>query len=477
MAFDIGSILTRLRMLGSDDASVETKRAVGGLPDSYPASVCAFANRPGGGLVLLGIDEALGFRPVSVDAHGLARRSADVARQRLDPPPRLEISVVPVERHMVVAVDVAELPPGTKPCRIRSGAEQGVWIRAFDGDYRASDLEAQALYASRVAPHDDRAPVPDATRADLDPDDVTAFINARRRAARAGSRLRTMTDDEVLHTTSVLVDNQPTIAALLLLGTHPQRLFPGLHIRAVVSPTGGSDGGLRAGDAPRIDGPIPDMIAATVDWVHQTSGVAIRDLGAGRVVDEPHWPLDAVRELVANALLHRDLSWSVNEPVTLTVTPTRLVIRNPGGLYGITVDELGRPGITPARNATLIAIASHVTLPDGSRTVEQLASGIPTIRAALEQRRYPPPRFIDDAVRFTVVATDGVAPRSRLTPAAYAILETVGDQILTVADLASITNRSEQVVGRDLRRLVGAGLITVDGGRGRHTTYRRTRHF
>jgi ATP-dependent DNA helicase RecG len=105
--------------------------------------------------------------------------------------------------------------------------------------------------------------------------------------------------------------------------------------------------------------------------------VAIGNEAGGRVVDEPFWPLDAVRELVGNALLHRDLSWSVNEPVLLTMTKDSLVIRNPGGLYGISVDELGRSDVTPARNATLVSIASHVRLPGGERTVHPLYRDLP----------------------------------------------------------------------------------------------------
>jgi ATP-dependent DNA helicase RecG len=94
---------------------------------------------------------------------------------------------------------------------------------------------------------------------------------------------------------------------------------------------------------------------------------------------------------VSGALLHRDVSWSVNEPVLVTLGSGELIVRNPGGLYGIRVEELGTRGITPARNATLMSIAAHVPLPSGDRTVEQLATGIPTILQSFEQRRYPRP--------------------------------------------------------------------------------------
>ncbi|WP_235826243.1 ATP-binding protein [Candidatus Frankia alpina] len=56
---------------------------------------------------------------------------------------------------------------------------------------------------------------------------------------------------------------------------------------------------------------------------------------------------------------------------------------NPGGLYGITVDRLGRDAVTSARNARLVAICQHVRTPQtADRVIEALASGIPTVTEA-----------------------------------------------------------------------------------------------
>jgi ATP-dependent DNA helicase RecG len=53
------------------------------------------------------------------------------------------------------------------------------------------------------------------------------------------------------------------------------------------------------------------------------------------VVDAPRWPPEAVRELIGNALIHRDLApWTLGETAMLRLDDERLVVRNPGGLYG-----------------------------------------------------------------------------------------------------------------------------------------------
>jgi ATP-dependent DNA helicase RecG len=64
--------------------------------------------------------------------------------------------------------------------------------------------------------------------------------------------------------------------------------------------------------------------------------------------------------------------------------PDRLVVANPGGLYGITVDRLGRDHVTSARNATLVMLCRNVRTSDhGARVIEALATGIPTVLRTL----------------------------------------------------------------------------------------------
>lgn len=60
--------------------------------------------------------------------------------------------------------------------------------------------------------------------------------------------------------------------------------------------------------------------------------------------DKYEYPLVAVREIVLNALIHRDYSiHTERSPVRLIMYDDRLELENPGGLYGrITVNDLGK---------------------------------------------------------------------------------------------------------------------------------------
>jgi ATP-dependent DNA helicase RecG len=87
------------------------------------------------------------------------------------------------------------------------------------------------------------------------------------------------------------------------------------------------------------------------------------------VHDRYAYPLVAFRELIANALIHRDLDgWSAGLAIEVRLRRDRLVITNPGGLYGITVDQLGRDSVTSAASHRYKASGLVLTAP-GQRAV------------------------------------------------------------------------------------------------------------
>jgi ATP-dependent DNA helicase RecG len=118
----------------------------------------------------------------------------------------------------------------------------------------------------------------------------------------------------------------------------------------------------------------------------------------GKREDKPEYPLVAVREVILNALVHRDYSiYTDNSPIRIVLYKNRLEVENPGGLYGrITVRELGnKPADT--RNP-FIAGALEVVINSENRY-----SGIPTIRKAMAKAELPPPAFYNERGNFKVV--------------------------------------------------------------------------
>jgi ATP-dependent DNA helicase RecG len=466
-------MLAELRLAGGDVTSVEVKAARGGLPESLTSTLSALANLPGGGTIILGLDEAAGFRPVRLaDPQALKQGLAAKARSFI-PPVRLDIQDGTVDGSPVVIAEVSECDRSAKPCRVASTGK--AYLRGYDGDFLLSDLEEQAFLAARKPPMFDRAPVEDATAGDLDEDLVESFIASIRRSDPEG-RGRFADRGELLRRSGVLAaDGAPTVAGVLALGLYPQQWFPRFVIQAAAEPLPGAPPGTRARNQLTIDGPIPRMLDRAMEWARRSFDTAIVAAPDGSVHDRYAYPLVAFRELIANTLIHRDLDdWSAGLAIEVRLRRDRLVITNPGGLYGITVDRLGHEPVTSARNARLVAICQHVySAETGARAIEALASGIPIITGALAEAGLPPAHYIDSGIRFTVIMRQ---PASAPAPATreQVIYDAFGDAPVTVADLEARTGLPAYTIRRSLRGLRAQGLIEQQGGRGRPTTYRHT---
>ena len=107
--------------------------------------------------------------------------------------------------------------------------------------------------------------------------------------------------------------------------------------------------------------------------------------------------MEAIREAVLNALIHRDYSrFTEGTPVQLDFFVNRLEIHSPGGLYGrLTVKEPGkvRPDL---RNPALAAMSEFLL------NTENRYSGIPTIRREMKEAGLPEPVFEDRRNEFVV---------------------------------------------------------------------------
>ena len=475
---DVPGLIATLRAGGDDDASVEVKRASGGWPE-LAETISAFANTPGGGVILLGLDETAGFAAAGVyDARQCRKALADTCRTALEPAVLHTSGVVTIDGRDIVWAEIAEADASMKPVRVKATGK--AYLRSHDGDFQLSSVEEQAFIANRTMPRFDAVAVPEASRADLDEELVAAYIAA----ARESSSLARFSDEELLFRTGVLVgdDRRPSVAGLLALGIHPQQYFPNLVIQAHVEPRPDDPPGTRAVDPRRFDGPIPRMLADALAWVRRNTGtrVIFGEDGHGR--NAPEYPTEAVRELIANALVHRDLGeHALRQPITVRIEQNRLIISNPGGLYGITRDRLGQEGVTSARNGVLIRICQYVRFQGEQRVCEALASGIPTVMRALERARMTPPAFFDQGLRFTVA----VPRHALLSEDDLRWLASLGERARGLSDVQrhalvllrrgrELTNRGLRdefpMDSRDARRLlsdlVDRGLAVAEGARG-----------
>ena len=154
MAADVDVLVAELRKFGAEATAVEVKRAAGGLPKSARETLSAFSNTPGGGTLVLGLDEASGFTAFGLDDP--SKMMADLAsmcREDIVPPLTPEISIAEIDGRPILVADIPELAKGQKPCYVRSlGKERGSYIRVGESDRRLTSEEVQQIVADRGQP-------------------------------------------------------------------------------------------------------------------------------------------------------------------------------------------------------------------------------------------------------------------------------------------------------------------------------------
>lgn len=460
------------------------KSAVGGAPTLGP-TLCAFANMPEGGTIILGLDEAAGFVPVDLaNVAALEQAVSDQARTSVDPPLRCDFQTFRVSGKPVLVVEVTGLPLDQRPARHGGKA----YLRQTDGDYVMSEQElAQLELAKTQAKHPtqpDRQPVPGSSVNDLDGGLVASYLAAARAASR---RYAAATDEQILlHTGVTTRSGEVSLAGLYAMGQFPQSGSPSLGITAAAVLPRDADGP-RTRDLVHLVGPIPDLLDEAMAWVLRNTRTTMGYDDRGHGVDRSELPMRAVREIVANALVHRNLDpITDSKRVEIRLLNDQLVVTSPGGLWGVSESQLGRPGAKSAVNPVLYEICKFVRMADASRVIEGEGGGIREAMQALTAAGLRQPRFIDSGLQFTVI----ISRHTLVEDADLAWLQDVADDVdLSSEERAILVSMKHGGVWNNVRvrqefapidstaarrllqRLVEAGLAVADGER-RQTSYR-----
>ncbi|MFJ6415357.1 ATP-binding protein [Paeniglutamicibacter sp. NPDC091659] len=390
-------LLARLRSNAGDFTDVEVRGASKGCPD-LKETLSAFGNMPGGGNIVLGLDAANGFTATGIEDPGaLEALVASQAHTAVVPEVQVAFERVVLDGETVVIAKVAGVAPEARPCRTVQG--NLAYLRQSDGQYRMSEQEVQQLLAAGARPRHDTRPVDETSMADLDSQLRDHFIAVARSTSR---RLSEVSDEEVLRFKRVIEPqgDRLTLAGLYALGRYPQQFEPHLSITAVAEPA--TRGEVRNLDRVEFDGPLPELLDRAVEWVQRNTRTEVRFGSNGHGQDETEMPMVAVRELIANALVHRDLGpHTTGKNVQIRLTGDQLVVSSPGGLWGLSQDQLGWPGAKSSVNEFLYEICKMTRTASSHRVVEGEGGGLREVRLALRDAGLRRPGFNDNGVRFT----------------------------------------------------------------------------
>lgn len=184
---------------------------------------------------------------------------------------------------------------------------------------------------------------------------------------------------------------RPTNAGLLLFGHDPQRFVRGATITAV------RFAGVTMGDQftrADIGGTLPDQIRRAETFLRDYLRKGVQ-LGASMArAEQFEYPMEAAREVVVNAVAHRDYSVQGDE-VRLFIFADRLEVTSPGKLAGpVTIENMAQERFS--RNAIIVQVLSDMGF------IERLGYGIDRIFSLMHAHDLPAPDFAETGGGFRV---------------------------------------------------------------------------
>jgi ATP-dependent DNA helicase RecG len=482
---ELRRLVEEIRQRQSELDNVEVKAAKGGTPKRLYESLSAFANRPGGGVVVFGLDESRGFEIVGVgDLKRLQEEVSGAASDQMEPAIRPVFTVDEIDGKIIAAIEVEEVPAAQKPCFYKSaGLPKGAYIRVGNTNRPMTEYEVFGYLSGRGQPTNDEESVLSATVDDLNRELLDGYLERMRKARpRAGflegplqeilARLHV-----VRHDKDIL---RPTLAGLLMFGKYPQEFFPQLMITFVqyfgTREEEKTPQGARFVDNRTFEGSIPEMVEQAETYVLGAMRKSTLIQGLFRR-DIPEYPQEVLREAVCNAVAHRDYSSYVRGSyIQIRMFADRLEIQSPGGLFGnVTVENIEEEHST--RNARLMRMMEDMHL------VENRGSGIKSMLHAMRAANLEPPRFDDRRSSFKIVFMN----HTLMNPEAVAWLNQFSGlelddrqrlalvylnhhDAITNSEYRRLTHVDATVAGQELRGLVQAGLVEQRGV-GRWTSY------
>ena len=183
---------------------------------------------------------------------------------------------------------------------------------------------------------------------------------------------------------------RPTYAALLLFGRQPQRWLPSATILAARFSGGAfSDRYVKK----EITGTLPDQLEQAEAFVRESVHSVVRLVGL-KHQEMPEYPLEAVRELLVNAVAHRDYNQG-GDSIHLNIFADRIEVHSPGGLPGpVNLDNLLQARFS--RNAVIVQVLSDLGF------VERLGYGLDRVVNVMRQNGLRTPQFEEIAGSFRV---------------------------------------------------------------------------
>ncbi len=333
-------------------------------PEDLAREMSALLNLEGG-VILLGIEDDGQLSGLTRSPGAAEEWVMNVARENIQPvctPIWTCIEMGCGKR--VGVIELAADSPG-KPHKAKRGRAWVTFSRVGSTSRESTREEEARLYqAARVIRYEIKA-VPDTGLESLNMDLMENYYrDVLQRSVPTRSDLESWR--QLLLNSDLLVTEQDelraTVSGLLLFGDNPNRRLPQAGVTAVAFP--GPEKEYNTVDEERIRGPLVSRVSRqgkalekgvidrTVDFVKRNMG-SVAWIDGSRRRRQKAFALDAVREAVVNAVVHRDYAFEGTD-IEVSLYGDRLEVVSPGRLpNGVTVAKMREGVVRVARNELL----------------------------------------------------------------------------------------------------------------------------
>lgn len=394
------NLIDNIVSLKTETNNIEFKKAKDGVPENLYDTFSSFSNTSGG-IIIFGVDEKNNYDICGITNPDIFQKKITEQSLMMEPKIRPIITICEYDGKIIASAEIPELDVFNKPCYYSGkGKMKGSYIRVGDADLPMTDYEIYSFDAFKYKTEDELRSKERIEKDIFNEISINSFLD---KIIAVKPNLINLNRDTILKMNGIIdKNNYPTVCGILNFGKYPQIFSPNLDIVAVRCSTneyGVEDqNGIRFLDNKRLDGTISEMLKLAISFVINNIKKATRINDSGIREDVLEYPIKAIREIILNALIHRDYSiHTENEPIRLTIFDDRIEISNPGGLYGrLSLDELGKVH-SDIRNPFIASILEILEV------TENRYSGIPTIYAEMKKAGLMEPKF--ESVRGTFKVT------------------------------------------------------------------------
>lgn len=446
---------------GPEGLYIEYKEEVPN-PQTLSKTMVSFSNTKGG-RIIIGVEDK-SYKIVGIKSNfDIEEYVMNVASNNCDPIITPAVELHTYGEKLIVIVDV---PAGSiKPYHLKGKSVDGsTYIRVGSTCRLADKANIARLMREAVNESFDRLSISKTSDDDLD------FGKIERHQILKFDRMGTPKEkisDSYLKKIGIKKNAEKrsliTCGGMLLFGKAPQNISILSKANFKIARFKGKEMG-NIIDHDVIEGTLDDQIEKTAQFVqkHMLFSGAIRGL---KREDKFTYPMPAIREIITNAVVHRDYSRAANESIMCRIFDDRIEVESPGLLpMGVRVENLGE--VQNTRNPLIARFLFDMNYFD------EWGQGIKRIIESCKSNGNPQPVFQEKDTTFmvTVFSKSGSIKFSFKERSALLI-----DYIKSSKEIASqryqeLTGIGRAQAAKDFEQLIKSGMIRRTG-KGRNIKY------